>query len=466
MLDRVGECEDPAVAYRLGGLERVRECERRLKKLLEESYQLSPPTRGLVQPKLEQYLREVEHFLSEAERPRISVEAPGEAEPGEVVAIYVKNESPIGCTVAVSAGGGRWEVELRGYERARVAEVTVREDMKVVAEAVWSHGKRGRGEAVVKVKPKEERRSEPPEEEKDVGRTRGEEEPSEQHKQPAPPKAEPKPAEQPAPPRPELTAAALEEVFKHGLAAVVGYYLGRHRPAVRKVEKQVLVDPDVPHIQQGGVTYILADEWEVAVEDLGRYVKVRRTTPVEIMSRTTRAVAVKLLEDFRQKFLASYRSYKIEERRLSEDPPLFIIEAVEGRIFRKVKAVAVGYCRPQRLASWGVDHEPADLGQVVKELGLEEYVRGGVLMILASPTGWSLQSIEAAKRQSGVVLIDLKMGDVYRGDDPQAAEAAERLGYGQEEAAVLNTSERCDELLVGGSVDYATYLQLAREGRC
>jgi len=253
----------------------------------------------------------------------------------------------------------------------------------------------------------------------------------------------------------------LREVVKHGVVAFIGYMLGRMRPEVKKFEKPVLIDPSLPYHRENGITYIIADRSEVVVEDSGHHLYVRRAKPAEAVSQITRRAAERLLDDFRQRIYAIFKGAHLRE--LSRQPS-FLIEIRNRRVLGKIQAVAVGYCRPGRLAAMEVDHEPADIGQVVREFRLEKYLQGGIPLILASPTGWTSQP-EHALRSRKIVLINLKTGEANHGGDPKAEDIVKRLGYGEAETP-LSASEKCDEMLVEGQIDYRTYLLLAREGKC
>jgi len=459
---RVGECGDPEVAFEVGGLEGVRECERRLKELLREAY--GEAGGEWAREEVRAALRKVQAFLREAENPSIEVEAPGEVAVGEKFAVYVKNSSPVPCVVEVDVQGHKRSVKLGRYERALVGYFEGEEEGVVLIRAVatWDTGKRAAAEARVEVaRPKAPPPPPPPAP------------PAPSQPPPAQssePRREAPPAPPPEPPRVEPPQPGggqaidveelVGEVFKHGLAAFVGYLVGRLKPEVKKFEKPVFVDPSVPYVRGEGVTYVVADRGEVVVEDLGQHLYVRRARPAEVVAQISRRAAERLLEDLRQRVYAAFRNAHVKVR--SEKPPAFVAEVKSRRLLGRAVAVVVGFCRPDRLAAREVDHEPADVGEVVKEFELEKHLRRGVPLILASPTGWTPSSVEYASSRN-IALINLKTGEVYGGGE--AVELAKSLGYGVA-AAPVATSEICDEMLVEGQVDYQTYLALVREGKC
>lgn len=127
--------------------------------------------------------------------------------------------------------------------------------------------------------------------------------------------------------------------------------------------------------------------------------------------------------------------------------------------------MAAVYLRRDRLESRGVDHEPADLGEVVRELKPEKYLKN--IIILASPTGWTPQFIEQAVRSNNIALINLKTGEAFRApvemciDDLTnslgCATAIMRYGI---VTTLPEWVEEYDMQLVSGTIDEKTYLNL------
>ncbi len=251
----------------------------------------------------------------------------------------------------------------------------------------------------------------------------------------------------------------LQQAAAHGLAALIGKWLGERFPERREFPKPVYVE-DLPHYVKEDVTIILEDPAAVVEEDRGSYVLVRRAKPAELEHVVTVDAARLLVENFKLAVDSAVRSWspfpdakvsrkevrasekelkaiskKVEELR-AKLPENFYVEytfsrgSLGGRTLLKVYAGA--YSRLRRLHERGRDDEPASLGEAFK--GLELPTPSGehsVVYVFASPTGWDGASILQARSISGpalYVLVNLKTGEAYYNAGEQlAARLAEEL---------------------------------------
>lgn len=299
----------------------------------------------------------------------------------------------------------------------------------------------------------------------------------------------------------------LDILAKHALAALAGFAVGRMFPEKVEYKKPVYVQ-GLPHVEQGDVTVILEDAGAVKVEDTGPYVLVRRARTDEVLSTATLQLSRALVRNFKARMVRHLKSWQpltdegekfelvsekekdltsvaAEELRrqakkvgkdvplesiLESVPPLFVLENGYGYggLLKKalVKVYTGAFSRIDRLYTYGVDSQPAELSEALEALGLEEaYRRVGdelAIFILGSPTGWSPASREVARKPSEkikLVLIDLKSGEAYYDQrDPLLRHLVQDLlGFGPQPVLHSPQLERLDKALLSRTIDYETY---------
>ncbi|MEM1522417.1 MAG: hypothetical protein QXU69_05290 [Thermofilaceae archaeon] len=298
----------------------------------------------------------------------------------------------------------------------------------------------------------------------------------------------------------------LDALGKHSLAFMVGMLAGRLAPERKKWEKPVYV-LDVPYVKREGATVILEDPAGVVVEDRGSSVLVRRARLSEILNSISRDAARNLIGNFKALVEAAISSWRpplreeiellgvrskdLTERRVAELveevrrrgqkvdreeveevlPTVFIAEYSFGqkgvvRAKPRLKVYAGAYARLDKLYFHGVDHGPLNLEEALEGLELEEEFKKVEehcrIFLLASPTGWSPNAVEQARRIRGatqLVLMDLKKGEAFYNEADEAVRSlVEHLGFGV--PPVLATKAPLEELdvaLLSGSIDEATY---------
>ncbi|MEM4445037.1 MAG: hypothetical protein QXJ21_06810 [Thermofilum sp.] len=298
----------------------------------------------------------------------------------------------------------------------------------------------------------------------------------------------------------------LDAIGKHSLAFVVGALAGRLVPEKKKWEKPVYV-LDVPYVKSEGATVILEDPAGVVVEDRGSSLLVRRARLSEVLNSTSRNAARNLIGNFKalaeaaisswrpplreEIELLGVRSRNLTERRVAELveearkrdrkvdreeveeslPTVFVAEYSFGRkgVVRakpRLKVYVGTYARLDKLYFHGVDHSPLNLEEALRGLELEEEFRRveecDRIFLLASPTGWSPNAVEQARRIRGatqLVLVDLKRGEAFYNEADEAVRSlVEHLGFGAQPVPAPKASlEELDVALLSGSIDEATY---------
>lgn len=242
---------------------------------------------------------------------------------------------------------------------------------------------------------------------------------------------------------------ALEQISRHLLFGLAGYVVGRFFKEKVEYPKPVYVE-DVPHATKDDVTVVFSDRTSVVEEDLGDYILIRKASLEEVIRTVTVGGAKSLLGDFRVRIQGKLENWRppfapdsrVEWRQIlsPEDslkelakelhtdvkkleglPGNFCLEYdyKEPGLLGKslLKIYAGGSARLKRLHSEGRDSKALTLDEALESLGLKDLkAKERVVLILASPTGWSPASIETAKGVSGrtlYVLVDLKTGEIF-----------------------------------------------------
>jgi len=241
----------------------------------------------------------------------------------------------------------------------------------------------------------------------------------------------------------------LGELFKHSLAGLAGYIAGSFFKEKVEYPKPVYVE-GIPHATEKDVTVVFSDRTSVVEEDAGDYILIRKASLEEIIHSVTAEGAKSLLGDFRLRVRSRLESWKPpfapdsqlkwgqilspEEslRRLSSELRVDFkkVEGLPGNFcleynYREPKPlgksllkVYVGGCaRLRKLYLEGRDSKALTIDEALEELGLKDLeTKERVVLVLASPTGWSPTSIETARSVSGrtlYLLVDLKTGEMY-----------------------------------------------------
>ncbi|MEM4897130.1 MAG: hypothetical protein QXR18_02830 [Pyrobaculum sp.] len=467
-LEDIDKClKSPEELVESGGLGRVKECRRKLEEVLKRG-DISNYQRN----RLEWAVNNINSFLENLEKRGVEVEV-GRVFLGMEFPLYVVNKSPLPCTGVVEiegvSGVVKREFDVGAWGRIYIGDFKAeKRKIKIHIQARWEHleGEKKFEKLIEAEEAKEYKEDAARHEAQDRGR-----EGALRHvvlnRERETPDVKPYVGGDVAQLQQVPSGGVfqierlLEEGFKHALAVAVGYFIGKRMAEPKAMEKPVYAASDVPYVRHGGITYVLADPLEVVVEDKGKFLYLRRARPAEILSEITAKAAERLTNDFRQRFLKAYSSWRIKEEIRNRG---LVLKAKRG-VVGGVSILAAVYLRRDRLESRGVDHEPADLGEVVRELNLEKYLKN--IIILASPTGWTPQSIEQAVRSNNIALINLKTGEAFHApvekciDDlanpPGCATAT--MGYG-----IVTTLpegvEEYDMQLVSGTIDEKTYLNL------
>lgn len=515
IVERVHKVVDRCSTYiedlHIYGVEVLDECLKEARGLLAEleDADLLPTLRKSLAERVVALIRAVDEKKRRLEE-GLSVEAPVEAVvyAGSVNYIHVKvrNENSLPCVVevlaepapAVRASPSR--LSLRGGEAGVITLAVKGEEKEVRAtlNAKWSHGLERRERVAIKLRAEARQPSsatgQPEARQADAGA-----EPK--REAPRPPEAERRLSEakreleerQP-PPAQERRQQAIEAppspnagvLVRHVFAAVLGALVGRAFPEKVYRDKPVYVQ-DMPYYvdSERRITYVFEDETNVVVEDRGEYILLRRAKPDELLSWASAKAAKRLIEDFKHAALSALKKaniypggVKITEEDLTAEalrevaaargediaklaervPPLFKIVARYGGLFKKTGVVVVASCaRVDRYAARGFDHERMSLGEALSLLGLKG---DEGLLVLASPTGWTPDAVEKARRM-GAVLVDLKQGVAYydEGDQRASAVVAE---LGLTSSAPYPVDKTLDKMLLEGEIDENTYRQYIR----
>jgi len=303
------------------------------------------------------------------------------------------------------------------------------------------------------------------------------------------------------------TEKLINTVTDHALVFLLGSLTGKILPEKREYSKPVYVQ-DLPFVKHRGVTYILEGSDGVIVEDQGSIILVRRARPAELKNTISRELARVLMGEFKT-FVAtrmrgwnpqeinegweyigeSHRDLTLEiledsvkekvsqESATKELPGCFVLEfkyGRKGRITQQVKLIALvgAYARLKRLLQYGTDHEPLTIDDALRGLRLHEKpnLPGGVhrVFVLASPTGWTPDSIKQVSRIAGsehYILINLKTWECfYNKNDPISRDLVIHLDLEQPNIPLHNERlEKLDIALLNGDIDEQTYWSKVKE---
>ena len=292
----------------------------------------------------------------------------------------------------------------------------------------------------------------------------------------------------------------LSQVSKHFLAGFAGYIMGGLFKEKVEYPKPVYVE-GVPSATKEDVTVIFSDKTSVVEEDLGDYILIRKASLEEVIHTVTSGGAKNLLGDFRMRVQSKLEGWKppfapdfrLEKRYvLSPDDSLrelakelrvglekleglpgnFCLEydyKEHGLLGKSILKVYVGgYARLKKLYLEKRDSKALTIEEALQDLGLGDLrAKEVVVLILASPTGWSPASIETAKSISGkmlYLLVDLKTGEMYYNRDERLlVDLASELASRPAPLPLTDNVIRLDRELLDGKIPEEFYRKKIEE---
>lgn len=292
----------------------------------------------------------------------------------------------------------------------------------------------------------------------------------------------------------------LSEVSKHFLTGLAGYIAGRFFKEKVEYPKPVYVE-GVPYATKEDVTVIFSDRMSVVEEDMGDYILIRKASLEEVVRAVTAGGAKNLLGDFRvrvQSKLESWRppfapdsrlewrqilspedsvrelarELRVDPKKVEELPGNFCLEydyREPGLLGKSLLKVYVGGCaRLKKLHLEGRDSKALTIDEALEELGLKDLkTKERVVLVLASPTGWSPTSLETARSISGktlYLLVDLKTGEMYYNrDESLLVNLASELASRPAPLPLTDDVVRLDRELLDGKIPEEFYRKKIEE---